>query len=162
MLSKPHQSKFTLMKREMGKNRHPGESCKSQRTTRVSLPSAEASLPGSLCPEMCKKGDLKLKQSRQFQSEIAGEIVTRTSEKMLKEVAFALNDKETIIAVSETFTYLIDHQFQKHKKCYLDCTRIVRKSSSAAAESTSEETCLGNRDYDSVLSLIDNDVFAGQ
>ena len=76
---------------------------------------------------------------------------------MLKEVAFTLNNKETIIAVLET--YLIDHQFQNHEKCYLDCTRIVRKSSSAA-ESTGDETCLGNRDYDSVLSLIDNDVFA--
>ena len=64
-----------------------------------------------------------------------------------------------IIVVS--YTYLIAHQFQKHEKCYLDFTRIVKKSSSAA-ESTSEETCLGNRDYDSVLSLIDNDVFVSQ
>ena len=31
-----------------------------------------------------------------------------------------------------------------------------------AAESKSEDNCLGNRDYDSVLSLIDNDVFASQ
>ena len=30
------------------------------------------------------------------------------------------------------------------------------------AESTNEETCLGNRDYDSVLSMIDNDVFASE
>ena len=37
----------------------------------------------------CKKKDLKLKQSRQLQSEI----VTRTSEEMLKEVTLALNDK---------------------------------------------------------------------
>ena len=104
---------------------------------------------------ICKKRGLKLKRSRQLQSEI----VTRTSEKMLKEVVFVLNDKKMIIVVSET--YLIDHQFQKHKKCYLNYTRIVRKCSSAA-ESTSEETCLRNRDYDSVLSLTDNDVFASQ
>ena len=64
-----------------------------------------------------------------------------------------------IIVVSEA--YLTANQFQKHKKCYLDYTRIVIKSS-LAAESKSEDTCLGNRDYDSVLSLIDNDVFAGQ
>ena len=43
----------------------------------------------------------------------------------------------------------------------MDYTRIVRKSSSAA-ESTSKEICLENRDYDSVLSLIDNDIFASQ
>ena len=64
-----------------------------------------------------------------------------------------------IIVVSEA--YLTANQFQKHKKCYLDYTRIVIKSSSAT-ESKSEETCLGNRDYDSVLSLIDTDVFASQ
>ena len=64
-----------------------------------------------------------------------------------------------IIVASEA--YLTANQFEKHKKCYLDYTRIVVKSSSAA-ESKSEETCLGNRDYDSVLSLIDNDVLASQ
>ena len=70
MLSKTHQSKFTVMKREMGKGGKQGESSKSQRTKRVSLPSAEASLPRSLYPEMCmicKKKDLKLKHSRQLQ-----------------------------------------------------------------------------------------------
>ena len=70
MLSENHQSKFTLMKREMGKDGDQGESRKTQRTTRVNLPSAEASLPRSLCLEMCmicKKKDLKLKHSRQLQ-----------------------------------------------------------------------------------------------
>ena len=61
------------------------------------------------------------------------------------------------MVVSEA--YLTANQFQKHKKCYLDYTTIVIKSSSAA-ESKSEDTCLGNSGYDSVLSLIDNDVFA--
>ena len=70
MLSKTHQSKFTVMKREVGKEGDRGESSKSQKTKRVSLPSAEASLPRSLCTEMCmicKKKDLKLKHSRQLQ-----------------------------------------------------------------------------------------------
>ena len=154
MLSKTHQSKFTLMKREMRKDGDQGESSKSQITTRVSSPSAEASLPRSLCPEMCmicKKKDLKVKHSPQLQSKI----VTKASE----EAAFAENDKEMIIVVSEA--YLTANQFQKHKKCYLDYTRIVIKSSSAA-ESKSEDNCLGNRDYDSVLSLIGNDVFTSQ
>ena len=79
--------------------------------------------------------------------------------KTLKEAAFVGNGKEMIIVVSEA--YLTCNQFQKHKKCCLDCMRIVIKSSSAA-ESKSEDNCLGNRDYDSVLSLIDNDVFASQ
>ena len=95
---------------------------------------------------ICKKKDLKLKHSQQLQSKI----VTKTSEKTLKEAAFAENDKEMIIVVSEA--YLTANQFQKHKNCYLDYTRIVIKSSSAA-ENKSEETCLGNRDYDFVLSL---------
>ena len=64
-----------------------------------------------------------------------------------------------IIVISEA--YLIANLFQKHKKCYLDYTRIATKNS-PAAESKSNETCLGNRDYDFVLSLIDNDVFASQ
>ena len=64
-----------------------------------------------------------------------------------------------IITVSEA--YLTANQFQKHKKCYLDCTRIAIKNSSAA-ESKSEETCSGHRDHDSVLSLIHNNVFASQ
>ena len=34
MLSKTHQNKFTLMKREMGKDGDQGESSNSQRTTR--------------------------------------------------------------------------------------------------------------------------------
>ena len=64
-----------------------------------------------------------------------------------------------IMVVSEA--YLTANQFKKHKKCYLDYTRIIIKSFSAA-ECKSEEICLGNRDYDSVLSLTDNDVFASQ
>ena len=83
MLSKTHQGKFTSMKREMGKDGDQGESSKSQRTMRVSSPSVEASLPRSLCPEMCmicKKKDLKMKRSRQLQSKI----VTKTSEKNAK------------------------------------------------------------------------------
>ena len=63
-----------------------------------------------------------------------------------------------IIVVPEA--YLTANQFHKHEKFYLDYTRIIIKSSSAA-ESKSEKTCLGNREYDSVLSLIDN-VFASQ
>ena len=83
MLSKTDQSKFTFMKREMGKDGDQGESSKSQRTTRVSSNSTEASLPRSLCPEMCmicKKKNLKLKHSRQLQLKI----VTKTSEKTLR------------------------------------------------------------------------------
>ena len=70
-----------------GQNGDQAESSKSQRTSMVSSPSAEVSLPRSLCPEMCmicKKKDLKLKHSRQLQSKI----VTRTSEKTLKKAAF--------------------------------------------------------------------------
>ena len=54
---------------------------------------------------ICKKKDLKLKHCRQLQSKL----VTRASEKTLK-AAFAQNDKEMIIVVSET--YLIANQFQ--------------------------------------------------
>ena len=154
--------KFTyakaLMKRKMSKDGDQWESSKIQRTTRGCLPNAEASITRGLFPEMCmicKKKDLKVKHSLQSLSKI----VTKTSEKTLKEAAFARNDKEMIIAVSQTD--LIAKEFQKHEKCYLDYTRIVRKSSSAA-ESTSEKTCSGNGDFDSVLSLIDNDVLAGQ
>ena len=89
-----------------------GESSKSQRTTRVSSSFVEASLPRSLCPEMCmicKKKDLKVKHSRQLQSEI----VTKTSE----EAAFAGNDKEMIIVVSEA--YLTANQFQKLQEMLL-------------------------------------------
>ena len=113
---KIQQSKCTLLKREMGKDGDQGESSNIQRTTRVNLLSFEASLPRSLCPEMCmicKKKDLKLKHSRQLQSKI----VTKTSEKMLKEAAFARNDKEMIIVVSET--YLIANQFQKTREMSL-------------------------------------------
>ena len=50
----------------MGKDGDQGESSKSQRTTRLSSFSAEASLPRSLYPEMCmicKKKNLKLKHN---------------------------------------------------------------------------------------------------
>ena len=93
----------------MGKDGDQGKSSNIQRTTTVNLLSAEASLPRSLCPEMCmicKKKDLKLKHCQRSQSKL----VTKTSEKMLKEAAFARNDKEMIIVVSET--YLIANQLQ--------------------------------------------------
>ena len=38
----------------------------------------------------------------------------------------------------------------------------MKSSSAAESKSKSEDSCLRNRDYDSVLSLIDNDVFASQ
>ena len=97
--------------REMGKDGDQGESSKSQRTTRVSSRSAAASLPRSLCPEMCmicKKKNLKLKHNRQLQ--------LKTGRLLLQEM---------IIAISEA--YLIANLFQKHKKCYLDYTRIAIK-----------------------------------
>ena len=57
---------------------------------------------------ICKKNNyLKLKPSRQSQSKR----ITKTSEKTLKEAAFARNDKEMSIVVSET--YLIANQSQK-------------------------------------------------
>ena len=139
----------------MGKDGDQGESSKSQRTTRVSFRSTEASLPRSLCPEMCmicKEKDLKLKHSRQLQSKI----VTKTSEKKtLKEAAFARND-------SRSFRSVFDSEpFPKTQETLLGLQENRNKSSSAA-ESKSEETCLGNRDCDSALSLIDNDVLASQ
>ena len=81
----------------MGKNGDQGESSKSQRTTRISSLSAEASLPRSLCPEVCMI--CKKKHSRQLQAKI----VIKTSEKTLKEAAFTGNDKEMIIIVSEAY-----------------------------------------------------------
>ena len=113
MLYKMQQSKCALMKREMGKDGDQGASSNIQSTKRVNLLSAEASLPRSLCPEMCmicKKKDLKLKHCRQSQSKL----VTKTSEKTIKEAAFARSDKEMIIVVSET--YLIANQFQKTRE----------------------------------------------
>ena len=104
------------MKREMGKDGDQGESSNIQRTTGVSLLSAEASLPRSLCPGIymiCKKKNLKLKHCPQSQSKL----VTKTSDKTLTEAAFARNDKEMIIVVSET--YLIANQFQKTRKMLL-------------------------------------------
>ena len=76
---------------------------------------------------ICKKKDLKFKHSRR------SKIVTKTSEKKLKDAAFARNDKEMITVVSET--YLIANQFEKHEKYYLDYTRILRKSSSSTSYS---------------------------
>ena len=60
-------------------------------------------------------------------------------ERYIKEAAFAGNDKEMIIVVSEA--YLTANQFQKHKKYCLDYTGSIIKSSSAA-ESKSEDNCL--------------------
>ena len=91
-----------------GKNGDQSASSNIQKTTRVNLLSAEASLPRSFCPEMCmicRKKDLKLKHYRQSQSKL----VTKTSEKTIKEAAFAGNDKEMIIVVSET--YMTANQF---------------------------------------------------
>ena len=49
-------------------------------------------------------------------------------------------------------------EFQKHHKCYLEYTRVVRKEE--ATESTSDNILLGS--YDAVVSLIQNDIIEGQ
>ena len=73
---------------------------------------------------------MELKHSRQSQLKI----VTRTSEEKGQRRSLL---HEVIIIVSET------QKNSKQEKCYLDYTKIVKESSSAA-ESKNEENCLGN------------------
>ena len=56
-------------------------------------------------------------------------IVTETAERTIKQAAVARNDLEMITAVTETD--LIAKKFQKHQKCYLEYTRVVRKEDEA-------------------------------
>ena len=64
-----------------------------------------------------------------------------------------------IMVISEA--YLTANLFSKALEMLLGLHKN-RNKNSPAAESKSNETCLGNWDYDFVISLIDNDVFASQ
>ena len=88
---------------------------------------------------ICKKKDIKIKGIRQSLSKI----VTETAERTIKQAAVARNDLEMIAAVTETD--LIAKEFQKHQKCYLEYTRVVRKEDEAT-ESTGDDILLGSYD----------------
>ena len=102
---------------------------------------------------ICKKKDIKIKGIRQSLSKI----VTETAERTIKQAAVARNDLEMITAVTETD--LIAKEFQKHQKCYLEYTRVVRKEDEAI-ESTGDDILLGS--YDAVVSLVQSDIIEGQ
>ena len=145
----------TLLKRKASKDNDQGSSNKVQRTTRKKLQSAETTSSRGLFANVCmicKKKDLKVKGVRQPLSKI----ITDTAERTIKEAAIAQNDLQMIVAVRETD--LIAKEFQKHDKCYLDYTRVVRKRAESA-ENVSDDQ-LG--DYDAVLSLVEHDIIGGQ
>ena len=101
---------------------------------------------------ICKKKDLKVKGVRQPLSKI----ITDTAERTLKEAAIAQNYLQMIIAVSETD--LIAKEFQKHDKCYLDYTRVIRNRDKSTE--SIDDNQLG--DYNAVLSLVEYDIIGGQ
>ena len=146
-----------LLKRKASKDNDQGCSSKLQRTTRKASQSAEATSSRGLFPNICmicKKTDLKVKGVRQPLSRI----VTDTAERTFKEAALAQNDLEMIRAVTETD--LIAKEFQKHEKCYLEYTRVVRKMAEPTESTSDDDLQLG--DYDAVLSLVENDIIGGQ
>lgn len=145
-----------LLKRKASKDDDQGSSSKLQRTTRNTSQSAEDTSSRGLFPNICmicKKKDVKVKGVRQPLSKI----VTDTAERTFKEAAIAQNDLEMIRAVTETD--LIAKELQKHDKCYLEYTRVVRKRTEST-ESANDNLQLG--DYDAVLSLVENDIIGGQ
>ena len=60
-----------------------------------------------------------------------------------------------IVAVCKTD--LIAKEFQKHDKCYLDYTRVVRRGAESA-ENVNDDQLGGN---DAVLSLVEHDIIGG-
>ncbi|CAB4022282.1 Hypothetical predicted protein [Paramuricea clavata] len=102
---------------------------------------------------ICKKKELSVKSVRQSLSRI----VTDTAERTLKEAAIAHNDLEMMTAVTETD--LKAKEFQKHEKCYLDYTRVVRKTAESTEGGNDDKQ---SGDYNAVLSLVDSDIIGGQ
>ena len=84
-------------------------------------------------------------------------IVKDTAERTLKEAAIAHNDLEMMTAVTETD--LKAKEFQKHEKCYLDYTRIVRKTTNSTEIGNDDQQ---SGDYNAVLSFVDSDIINGQ
>ena len=101
---------------------------------------------------ICKKKDLKVKGVRRQLSKI----ITDTAERTLREAAIAQNDLQMIVAVRKTD--LIAKEFQKHHKCYLDYTRVVRKRAESAENVNDDQF----GDYVAVLSLVEHDIIGGQ
>ena len=147
-----------LLKRKASQDGDEGSSSKLQRSTRKASQSAEATSSRGLFLNICmicKKKDVKVKGVRQSLSKI----VTDTAESTLKEAAIVQNDLEMMTAVAETD--LKAKEFQKHEKCYLDYTRVVRKKpESKLAEDENDDVPLG--DYNTVLALVDIDIIGGQ
>ena len=125
-----------------------------QRTTRKTLQRAETTRSRGIFPitcMICKEKDLKVKGVRQPLSKI----VTTTAERTIKEAAIAQNDLQMIVARSETD--LIAKEFQKHEKCYIDYSRVVRKRAESAENIYDDQT----GDYNAVLSLLEHDIMGG-
>ena len=133
----------TLLKRKGCNNDNQADqspTTKVQRTTRASSQNTVTVSSAGIFPNICmicKKKDIKIKGIRKSLSKI----VTETAERTIKQAAVARNDLEIITAVTETD--LIAKEFQKHQKCYLEYTRVVRKEDEAI-ESTGDDILLGS------------------
>lgn len=143
----------TLLKRKTSQDGCQGSNSKLQKSTRQS---DEATGSRGLFPNICmicKQKELRVKSVRQSLSRI----VTDTAERTLKEAAIAHNDLEMMTAVTETD--LKAKEFQKHEKCYLDYTRVVRKTAESTEGGNDDKQ---SGDYNAVLSLVDSDIIGGQ
>ncbi|CAB3984608.1 Hypothetical predicted protein [Paramuricea clavata] len=148
----------TLLKRKTSQDGCQGSNIKLQKSTRKTSQrqSDEATGSRGLFPNICmicKKKELRVKSVRQSLSRI----VTDTAERTLKEAAIAHNDLEMMTAVTETD--LKAKEFQKHEKCYLDYTRVVRKTAESTEGGNDDKQ---SGDYNVVLSLVDSDIIGGQ
>ena len=55
---------------------------------------------------------------------------------------------------------MIAKEFQKHERCYLEYTRIIRQRASTVTSTDDDNETFGN--FDAVLSLIENDILEGR
>ncbi|CAB4024495.1 Hypothetical predicted protein, partial [Paramuricea clavata] len=148
----------TLLKQKTSQDSCQGSNSKLQKLTRKTSQrqSDEATGSRGLFPNICmicKKKELRVKSVCQSLSRI----VTDTAERTLKEAAIAHNDLEMMTAVTETD--LKAKEFQKHEKCYLDYTRVVRKTAESTEGGNDDKQ---SGDYNVVLSLVDSDIIGGQ
>lgn len=144
-----------LKKRKLENDESQDPSAKVIRATTGQHPDPEKSRPRGLFPDICmicNKKMIKVSQKKQHLTKI----VTETAEKTLKDAAAARNDTEMNIAVANID--LIAKEFQKHEKCYRECTLVFRENIEAGPSNETQPT----GSYDAVLSLVDNDIIGGQ
>jgi hypothetical protein len=145
----------TLLKRKHEKEHDTTKTVK--RISRAGALGESAANTRGIIPKrcmICSKERIKVSGKFQFPTKI----LTKCAEEVLKRAAHLRKDKNMIDAVTDVD--LIAKEFSKHQKCYLNYTRIARKTCPENQTLSENNDISGN--FDSVCNVIEELVLRQQ